>query len=113
MVSNARSVQVGQSSERACTSCHLAMSVSFTSAAFVPKKAEDGSSRPKAGPRTSGLTTGKGAHRAAFPGVLRAGEPLPAFGTCRHYPHSHRCSGLALLCSAVLAGSPGVECEVM
>lgn len=67
------------------------MGVSFSSALFVAREAK----RLKVhvqhkGPISNAANaTAKGNSHAAEAAIV-VGQPLPEFGTCRHYPHSHR-----------------------
>jgi hypothetical protein len=86
-------LQVGAASERNCSHCHRRMLLTIATVAFVPRSdAATGRAR-RAGPSTraagpASAATSKAA--AAFNGVLVPGQPLPAFGTCKHYAHSYR-----------------------
>lgn len=73
------------------------MSIHFDSVAFVPKEVREPSKRAK---RASGHATAgskpKGSGQSIEAAVV-TGQPLPDFGTCRHYPHSHRQAYLPIL----------------
>ena len=86
-----RSVQVGQTSERTCSHCHLRMGVSFSSALFVAREAKRLEKRVQhKGPISNSANATAKSNSHAAEAAIVIGQPLPEFGTCRHYPHSHR-----------------------
>lgn len=94
-------IQVGLPFERNCNHCHSRLALRVAAVSFVPRRPHQAGGA-KRGP---GLRTGKqagGQHRLAT-GALALGQPLPAFGTCKHYRHSHRwlrfpCCGMRFPC---------------
>jgi hypothetical protein len=71
------------------------MALTIAAVAFIPRGAagagrrqgpSSSSSSSSSRPASAALTQAA----AAFNGVLVPGEPLPAFGTCKHYVHSYR-----------------------
>jgi hypothetical protein len=72
------------------------MAITIAAVAFIPRGAGGARKGRKPGPSSSrpgrpalaGLTQAA----AAFNGALVPGQPLPAFGTCKHYMHSYRCA---------------------
>jgi hypothetical protein len=85
--------QVGAVSERNCSHCHRRMLLTIAAVAFVPRSAAATGRARRAGPSTRGTgpaSASASKAAAAFNGVLVPGQPLPAFGTCKHYVHSYR-----------------------
>ena len=65
------------------------MSVAFSSAAFHPRQPPRAAPQKKAGPVSSN-SGGQEKGRRQPEAALTVGQPLPMFGTCHHYGHSHR-----------------------
>jgi len=108
-VMSLRGVQVGMPCERTCSSCHHHLSLTIPAVSFVPRGPTEG--RGNKGAAKGGVVRAAAAARAAAPrgamaafnGVLQIGQPLPAYGTCRHYKHSYRwlrfpCCGMRFPC---------------
>uniref|UniRef100_A0A1D2AC62 CHY-type domain-containing protein n=1 Tax=Auxenochlorella protothecoides TaxID=3075 RepID=A0A1D2AC62_AUXPR len=83
-----RGVQVGQWNARACRACHCSVGFKFDQ----PEFEEQGPpGRDPAARRREAAAAGGGPKRSRAPDhILKAGQPLPSFGTCRHYCHSYR-----------------------
>ena len=95
-----RNVQVGQISNKKCSQCHFAMDLFYSSIKFAPREApRRTTTRQKKGPTTvvpKAASSGQAAEAATT-----IGEPLPQYGTCRHYPHSHRQAPLAQMAHCI------------
>lgn len=103
--------------ERTCSSCHHRLTVHIPAVSFIPR----GPSAGGAGQRGQGAAAGPATRLgnkpaglrgplAALNGVLKVGEPLPAFGTCKHYRHSYR--WLRFPCCGGLGGHRGTGAGV-
>lgn len=85
-----RDVQVGTLKERRCASCHLSMSVSYSAVQFVPRQNAEKHTESERAAETARASSTRQDSKNTSQGQLVAGTPLPAKGTCKHYPHSYR-----------------------
>lgn len=85
-----RQVRVGAQSSRNCSQCYRGMNLRFNAVTFTSQAEAARVQRQRMKlkePRTNPLAPGD---IAANVGSSAVGEPLPDFGACSHYKHSHR-----------------------
>jgi CHY zinc finger len=82
-----RSVQLGKWNERNCGHCHRRMAFLAPAVEFTPVQRSGGGGRHKGTADDSGNLNKSKSDRDI---VITPGQPLPDYGTCRHYRHSKR-----------------------
>jgi hypothetical protein len=94
-VTSLRGVQVGRPATRNCPHCHRQLSVLISYVSIVPWGPPGAGAG--GGARGAGRAGGDGSRDSRQRGSgqerLVPGQPLPDYGTCKHYRHSHRWAG--------------------